>query len=87
MCVCGKGREGERERREPSSCVETNKSVGEKECEGEKIKRGRERVRKKEGDKEGEEKTRGSAGCKVSPGYDMWMWGCHQACEVEIIKN
>ena len=24
---------------------------------------------------------------KVSPGYDMWIWGCHQVCEVEIIKN
>lgn len=35
----------------------------------------------------GEEKMRRSAGCKVSPGCDMWIWGCHQACEVEIIKN
>lgn len=40
-----------------------------------------------ERDRKNEEETKRSAGCKVSPGYDMWIWGCHEVCEVEIIKN
>lgn len=40
-----------------------------------------------ERDRKQEEETKRSAGCKVSPGYDMWIWGCHEVCEVEIIKN
>lgn len=48
-------------------------------------------MREEEGDRKqkkwGWGETSRSAGCKVSPGYDMWIWGCHEACEVEIIKN